>query len=248
MFPVTHIWFAERVLGELNNQSALGTIFPDMVILGCLEYDTTHKSGWKLLDFLGKDHPEFLGFARGILTHGVNPKGLDYYSDEKYKDLDEGYCFQKAREIEKRVIESCNIPEKMGLWKAHNFIEMAVELEIHRKYPSANKKMKAAMKDMQVIDNICPILDKYYDLKNGTMKSCVEHFGAFVELERPTAESLAVKYDFQMYQKHGIHINILKSRDIIDDCRQIISSDMFDFFDYVNIKVVEMIRSGEENR
>ena len=248
MFPVSHIWFGERVLGELDIQSVFGTIFPDMVILGCLEYDITHKSGWKLFDFLKKEHPEFLGFARGILTHGVNPKGLDYYSDEKFKDLNEGYCFQKAKEIEKRVIESCNIPEKMGLWKAHNFIEMAVELEIYERYPSTNKRMKDAMNDRQVIEDLCPILDKYYELKYGTMKSCVEHFGAFVELESLTAESLAVKYDFQMHQKHGIRINILESRDIIDDCRQIIAGDMFDFFDYVKIEVAEMIRSGEENR
>ena len=153
MFPVTHIWFGEKVLGELDNQSILGTIFPDMVISGCLDYDTTHKSGWKLYEFFKKEYPEFLGFARGTISHGVDPKGLDYYGDEKYRGIEKGYCFQKAMEIVDKVV-GCSIPKELGLWKAHNFIEMAIEVEIDELNPVAHAKMKAAMKDQRVLKNI----------------------------------------------------------------------------------------------
>jgi len=247
MFPITHIWFGEQVLGELDNQSVLGAIFPDMVISGCLEYNTTHKSGWKLYEFIKNNHPQYLGFARGTLTHGVDPKGLDYYGDEKFKSLEMGYCFQKAVGVTERVIKSCNIPESFGLWKAHNFIEMAIELEIYNRYPLAHEKMKKAMMDLEMIKKLCPVLEEFYGLSNGSVNGIIEHFGTFVELNQPSSETLAKKYDLQMKRRHNISINTEKSRVIIEDCRPIISVDMFDFFDYVNIKVGDMIRMGEEN-
>ncbi len=243
MFPVTHIWFGERVLGKLNNMGILGTIFPDMVISGCFSHEETHRAGWKLFDFLVSKDEYFRPFALGTITHGVNPTGLDYFGDEKFPGGEKGYCFQKAEIIKNKVIEACNIPEEFGLWKGHNFIEMAIEMEIYDKNIDIDYRMKSALADKYEITKISRALAEYYLLNSEDVSHCIDQFGKYVELENPSSSSLAFKYDLQMIKKHGISIDIKKSTKIIEESREIIKEDIFDFFDFAENEVKKIIKN-----
>lgn len=246
MFPITHVWFGNSVLGELDSQGILGTIFPDMVISGALEYSRTHKSGWELYEYFSTNHPDYLNFAKGTVTHGVTPKGLDFFGDECYRNTEKGYCFQKAVPIVREVLHCCNIPETMGLWKAHNFIEMAIELEIHEAFPGTLERMKAALEDHVMIGPLGRLLEEFYHLDEGTIPALIKQFSSFVELETPTAIQLAKKYDLQMKRRHHIGIQIEESAALIMKSRELVSDDLFEFFDFARVEVKKTIEEGKQ--
>jgi hypothetical protein len=145
--------------------TVLGSIFPDTVIKCCLTYDQTHNIGWGLYDYFSEYAEEYLDFAKAMVTHTVTPKGLDFYGDEEYGSGYKGYCFQKAAAIEKEVIEACNIPDKFGLWKAHNFIEMGIEMNITYTEKELVNIFHKGLADTKLINQLSSHIDKYFRLK-----------------------------------------------------------------------------------
>lgn len=242
MFPITHIWFSKKVLGYINNMTVLGSVFPDTVIKCCLTHDQTHNIGWGLNKYIKERREEYLDFTKALVTHTVNPKGLDFYGDEEYGTGYKGYCFQKAVEIEREVIEACNIPEKFGLWKAHNFIEMGIEMNI----VSSNRELMDAfhmgLTDYCLEKELSSLLDEYYGLKDRSVSGCFSKFSGLIELKDISSLAFAGRYNTQMQTKHGICINISKSSEIIEKSRSIVQNDFEDFIDYCTEKVESMLK------
>lgn len=244
MFPITHIWFAEKVIGFINNSIILGAIFPDIVITGCLEYRQTHYCGWKLVDYLKKSCPDF---AQAVATHTVNPQGLDYYGDESYKSGYKGYCFQKGRFIEDQVIDACNIPKEFGLWKAHNFIEMGIELNVSDKNKHLVEALHRAFMDKDAVAKVSEPIERFYNLKKGEISDSYKRFAEYIELEESNCHTLAMKYDIQMKSRHSIAIDIEKAAGIIDCCRSLVDDDIQEFTEYCITKVKSMLVGGVNN-
>lgn len=242
MFPITHIWFSRRILGYINNITALGSVFPDTVIKCCLTYDQTHNAGWGLYDYFKKHSEEYLDFTRAVVTHTVNPKGLDFYGDQEYGDGYKGYCFQKAAGIEKEVIAACNIPEKFGLWKAHNFIEMGIEMNITDSEKGLVDIFNKALSDRHLVLELSSHLDKYFGLQDRSVADCFSKFTDFMELKDLSSLALANRYNTQMQAKHGINIDISKCSDIIEKSRTIVQKDFDSFIDYCTEKVETMLK------
>jgi len=246
MFPMTHIWFSRRVLGYINNLTVLGSVFPDTVIRCCLSHDQTHDIGWGLYKYFEENSRDYLDFAKALVTHTVNPKGLDYYGDEYYGDGYKGYCFQKAAEIEKEVIDACNIPENFGLWKAHNFIEMGIEMNIASSDGELLSAFCEALTDYALEKELSKLLDGYYGLKDMSVDKCFSRFSGIMELEDLSSLAYAGRYNRQMQFKHGISINIPEAGRIIDKCRVIVKDDFEAFIDYCTEKVKTMLKEEHE--
>ena len=231
MFPLTHIWFCRRLQGSLTNEEVLGSIFPDIVITKCLDYTDTHHCTAVLPQYLKSRGQE--AFAKAMMTHTVDPNGLDYFGDEFFKSsIEKGYCFQKAAPIVEGVIQACNIPEDYGLWKAHNFIEMGIEINLVDNNPELPEIMHNALKDPIAIQEASQVLEDYYKLDAGTIKRAFGEFSELIELKEVNSRNLAAKYDLQMYTKHGIHIDIERSAKLIEASRSIVRSDFNEFIDY----------------
>lgn len=242
MFPITHIWFSKRVLGYVNNMTVLGSVFPDAVIKCCLTYDQTHNDGWGLYNYFRDYSSEHLDFASAAVTHAINPRGLDFYGDEEYGSGYKGYCFQKAVEIEKEVISACNIPDKFGLWKAHNFIEMGIEMNIAASEKELLNELHKGLDDRYLIKELSTHIDKYFGLAETSSDECFNKFTEFVELEEFSNITLAIRYNAQMQVKHGIKIDVLKCSEIIEKSRAIVKEDFEGFIDYCTEKVVTMLK------
>lgn len=242
MFPMTHIWFSRRVLGYFNNMTVLGSVFPDTVVKCCFTHDQTHNIGWGLYEYFSKFAEQHLDFARAVVTHTVNPKGLDYYGDEEYGNGYKGYCFQKAAEIEKEVIEACNIPEKFGLWKAHNFIEMGIEMNIVLSNKELLNIFHSGLSDTSLICLISSHLDKYFELKDRSVADCFSKFTDLMELSDLTSSAFAKRYNKQMQVKHGISIDIPKCSNIIEKSRIIVQEDFDSFIACCTEKVDTMLK------
>ncbi|MDF2521082.1 MAG: hypothetical protein K0R84_1710 [Clostridia bacterium] len=244
MYPITHIWFAEKVLGYRNSSLILGAIFPDIAVTRCLSYLDTHYCGWKLYNHMKQYDSDF---AKAMITHTVNPMGLDYYGDESYKSGYKGYCFQKAKEIAEEVIKACNIPENFGLWKAHNFIEMGIELNVIDADLSLHQDLYKVSQNKSVIDCIAKPVEDYYSLKSGQISESFKRYAEYIELEQPNSSTLAVKYDMQMQSKHGININIEESARIIQSCREIVREDIDEFMDYCTANIRVLVEGGDKS-
>lgn len=240
MFPFTHIWFSRNVLGYSNNMTVLGSIFPDVFVSDKLNYDDTHKIGWSIFDYFYEVKPEISDFIKSGITHTVSPAGLDFYGDEAYNGS-MGYCFQKATDIVEEVVEACNLPEEYGLWKAHNFIEMAVELNILNENAELIELLDYALKDKKLVNKIESSLEMFYSLNSGSLKNSFKRFEHFVYKEAISSRILSINYDYHMKNRHGINIDIDKASRVIDKAKHIISKDFNGFIEITEGNVKKMI-------
>lgn len=240
MYPQTHVYFAEVVLGRQGDAVTLGSILPDMLIGRDFNHYEAHSKGAEMFAFL-KKHGSLLDFGKAVATHGFVPEGLDYYGDEKYLDFEKGYCFEKARPFIEKTVDACNIPPDMGWWKAHNIIEMGIELLVSSSSGYYSERMKSAFYNRCLIDEVDEMLHGLWKGSNFDFKRRVERFAGFVEIERATAESLAKKYRVQMLFKHQVEIDVKKVARLIDLAAESVNDDLPVFLNTASALVEENI-------
>ncbi|MCL6639240.1 MAG: hypothetical protein K6T80_06110 [Firmicutes bacterium] len=241
MYPQTHIFFAEKVLGRQNDSIALGSIFPDMIIGKSFTHQEAHSRGAELYRFL-REKGALGDFRKAVVTHGFDPRGLDYYGDEKYLDYERGYCFEKGRPFVPATVMACNIPYEMGWWKSHNIIEMGIELLISAAgYYS--EQIKSALTNRELIQEVDEMTRCLWRDSGLRFFDRARRFSGFVEVERATAASLAEKYRVQMRVKHGVEIDTRAVARLIDRAAGEVSGDVYGFFDDVAAAVKKNIAS-----
>jgi hypothetical protein len=244
MFPQTHVYFASRVLGKLNDAVVLGSIFPDIAIGAGVNRDLSHGSGLEMLEFLSQDQ-RLVDFALANITHGVNPDGLDYYSDELHPPFEKGYCFEKARPLVEDTVYACNIPPEMGWWKAHNIIEMGIELLISSS-GNYGQIISRSFENHSLISDISEKMGVFYSLDSQPFMARIKKFPDVVDSSKSSCQSLALKYNDQMLDKHNIQVKIPEVGQLILEASEIVKNDFEDFFNSVT-KIVKNRISSLEN-
>lgn len=241
MFPQTHIYFAEWITGAKGDSVTLGSILPDMLGGGLFNHYESHSKGEEIYRYL-KKHQMLLTFGTAVLTHGFVPKGLDYYGDEKYQDFDKGYCFEKAKPFIKATVEACNIPPSMGWWKAHNIVEMGIELLVSsRDY--YYDRLKSTFANRDLISEVDEMLNDLW-IDNGlNFANRVEKFADIIEQDKADAESLAKKYRLQMILKHKVEIDTRKVAILIDKAALSVDNELDGFFTTISDLVKNNITS-----
>lgn len=239
LYPQTHVHFAETLIGRESDQVTLGSILPDMLVSNWFKHSEAHSKGAEIYKFLVKNC-SLLDFGQAVLTHGFIPKGLDYYGDEKYLDFEKGYSFEKARPFVEKTIEACNIPPEMGWWKAHNIIEMGVELLVGSA-GDYSERLKSAFTNHALVSEVNEMLYTLWPDKDLNFIKRAERFLNFIEVEKPSVESLAQKYRVQMLIKHQTEIDTKKTSHLIYQAAESVTSDIFQFFQNVTGSVKKNI-------
>ena len=229
LYPQTHVYFSEILIGRQSDQISLGSILPDMLVGGCFNHSEAHSAGAGIYSFLVK-YRSLLDFGQAVLTHGFVPKGLDYYGDEKYLDYEKGYSFEKARPFIQKTVEACNIPPEMGWWKAHNIIEMGVELLVGS-FGDYSERLKSAFTNRSLISEVNEMFYALWRDRNVNFMNRVERFINLIELEKPSVESLARKYRVQMLIKHKVDIDTKKTAHLIYQAAESVTGDLSQFFE-----------------
>ncbi len=223
---------------RLDDAAILGSIFPDLLLLSGLDWETSHSLGEKIWHHLHKGGEERVLFSLGVISHGIEPRGLDYYSDEKFGTFEKGYCFEKARPLVDAVVEACNLSLNDGWWKAHNFIEMGVELYLNRRRPELISKLRRAFSNTGLITSLILDLSPVLKIEKAPLEKSFEKFKQFAEDEPVDARALAIRFQRQIYIRHNIEsINISQSRAIIEKGEKIIIPDIEAFFRDVKEKM-----------
>lgn len=239
MYPLTHVYFAEMVLGKMNDSVALGSIFPDMAIGSGVHRDVSHGSGLEIFRFL-QSRDKLIDFALANITHGVNPDGLDFYGDEENPPYERGYCFEKGRTLVEATICACNIPTEMGWWKSHNIVEMGIEMRVSA-CGNYGRHLHEAFGNRELLEDICQNLGDFFGKGPLSFLQRLSNFPSYIDLGASTAESLAAKYDYQMYYKHRIHINVPEVARLINLAAEMVEDDLEEFFTSVTDKVKKNI-------
>ena len=155
MFPLAHAWLIHRLVPAPTSAHYLGCVWPDMLFASPLSHTESHRSGARLADAAntlpdGQARDEFHAFVAGALSHGTDPHGFDWYSDEEYGGRPasaRGYAFQQAVALAEDAARACDVSEHQGWWKAHNLIEMAFEQSLYLAAPHLGASLAAACAD-----------------------------------------------------------------------------------------------------
>jgi hypothetical protein len=211
MFPIAHIWLLERLVPHPVPAHYVGCVWPDMLFGSPLTHTESHTRGMELLTFarqrLADGAPgasDLLAFVVGVITHGSNPHGFDWYSDEQWGNdpTQRGYAFQHGEPIAAATAAACDVAPSLGPWKAHNIVEMSFELSLYAADASMADRFAAGCADADLCARLAGALAAYYERPTSALAESIRTFAHW--WVRPTsAPVLASVYARQVRVKHG---------------------------------------------
>ena len=243
MFPLTHVLLTQALLVKNDHPVVLGAIFPDLGNAIGLNRKITHEMGTGFFGFCREQHQEGLPFAQAIISHGSSPCGLDYFADDSYLGAPTGYCFLRALPLVEKVVESCGLPAELGLWKAHNFIEMAYELLAAERFPGLSGLVKAALQDEKMIADCSTLLGEYFNIDISQIGAVISNMPALFCLEDISPLALAEKYARQLKLRHQCdHADPLAMALVIEEARSLVAGEFTGFLDFNIDQVGRMLK------
>ena len=250
MFPLAHVYAIGRLVPGPGPLHVLGAIFPDAVLTNSLAWEQTHRSGAALYAFLRGREPAGLPFAVGMISHGCTPPGLDYYGDEQYGSFERGYSFEEARPYADRVAEVCRLPAEMGWWKAHNFVEMALEWLLARRDPSLGRQLHEAFATAAEgpdahppLARLVPCLAAFFGQDGDSLLHSLPAMAPFLAMGEMTPDILAERYQRQVRLKHGVEaIEVGGAAALIEEIAVAIQPRCWAFLEDVLAQIQAMLR------
>jgi len=231
MFPIAHAYLMEQLIAAPTAMHYLGCVWPDMLFGGPLTHPQTHRQGRELLAFARQHDPAVVPFVQAALTHGSEPHGFDWYSDESYDvGAEKGYAFERARPFVPAIVAATGIDPEIGLWRAHNFIEMTFEIDLGRRFPHLGPAIRAACLDAPLVTQVTTFLAQFYGIDSAPLYTNIHNFQAAVALKSPDSQALAEKYSLQLQFKHNItNADVPAIAKILDQAWESIASDRDQF-------------------
>ncbi|MGH2516760.1 MAG: hypothetical protein ACRDHP_13995, partial [Ktedonobacterales bacterium] len=205
MYPLAHAWMLTRLVHTPAPAAYLGCVWPDMRFDGTLSHAQSHRSGAALAAYANTladsaGAVAFRAFVAGVLTHGSEPRGFDWYSDEEYggrQPEDKGYAFQRGKILSADAAAACDVPEYQGWWKAHNLIEIAFERPFCAAHPELGERLAAACADDELIERIASQLAGFFNLSMEKLAAPMRRFREVVLFRPESARAWAPMYALQ---------------------------------------------------
>ncbi len=215
MFPLAHHFLvkqilknpryhlAERLTPLQKNLIRLGAVIPDLVAGMGMDRNFGHLMGKSLYDYCRENHPAAEPFALGVWLHGADPCGFDYYADEHWQKGN-GWCFQQCTPYIDAVIDACALPPEWGLWKAHNFVEMAAEMACFAQDPTLGRELLAAGQEAEAVQTVADILVQFGNARTESVIPVLASMDQIFSIHQVTPLDLAEKYALQLKRRHDI--------------------------------------------
>ncbi|MEG1537282.1 MAG: hypothetical protein RR387_03235 [Clostridiales bacterium] len=196
MFPLVHYYVNTKIFAHPTSLMVLGGIFPDLASGMGLERNAAHQMGVSLFTYCQEHQPQAIDFARGVLSHGIIPRGVDYYADESWPGCEKGWCFEQGKPWLKQLQQVTGLPNHLLWWKSHNFVEIGCELLTHAAHPGLNHQLLQALQDRQALTEAAAILAAY--------SGCNAQKAVDVFLQTPNIFALHSIDPFSLAQKQAI--------------------------------------------
>lgn len=185
-----------------------------------------------------------LDFARAALTHGADPPGLDHYGDECYPGGERGYSFQLARPFAEQAATICGLPSEMGWWKAHNFVEMAVELVVKEEAEDLGRRLNTLLANTAATEEAGAFLASALPgVDAGRAAAGFRSMPHYLALEEPDPPTLAARYERQVKARHGVQsIDLPRAAALIEELVPRVERTLPAFLEFAEPRVREMIK------
>lgn len=161
MFPLVHYFVNRKIYNFVPPLMRLGALWPDLAAAAGWERDAAHAMGRDFYAWCRQREPNCLDLALGAASHGLEPRGVDYFADEHWPGYRKGWCFMKGEPYMELVGQTTRLPEDMLWWKAHNFVEMGCELLTEAADPSLKLELLAAVNDQAAREEAARVLSAY---------------------------------------------------------------------------------------
>lgn len=217
MFPLAHNYMAERIMAAApgpfkRDFSALeqqliyvGSILPDFICGMGFDRNFWHSRSADFLRFARGFSPEAEALALGVRLHGDDGQGFDTFADEIWQGK-MGWCFLQCLPYIPDVILACNLPRALALWKAHNMVELAAELDLAAAYPYLGARLLEAVHTDAVLDEVGRALaaNTNSPAEPPKMRQILRSMNERFDVWETTAASCAVKYLQQLEKRHQV--------------------------------------------
>ncbi|MEG1500740.1 MAG: hypothetical protein RR396_02175 [Clostridiales bacterium] len=243
MFPIVHHFANKKFNKDFSPLLVFGGLFPDLASGMGLERNWAHNMGADFYAWAEKNSPQSaIPLARGILCHGSKPNGLDYYADEYWPGGKKGWCFQQGQNWLEEVKYSTHLPDNLIWWKAHNFIEMCLELLMTEKYPLLNKEILTSLADTSYEKEAVDLFSLYTSVDKKIIRDVFRKVPQIFALEEVSAGELAKKQAQAFALRHQVFdADIVAMSETISAMCQEIEALYPSFLDTALAKVGEML-------
>lgn len=147
MNPLTHVYFVlelfknEKLTQDEKDHLIVGSIIPDIHLSGMIHFQKTHTQGLKF--FKSVQNPLHKYLALGVISHGEEPKGLDFYTHQSYIPKNQSLILPVAKKYKKQI-------GKIDHMTAHHLLEFAVEISIAEKNPKIVSQILTAFQNPKI--------------------------------------------------------------------------------------------------
>lgn len=205
MFPLVHYFVNSKIYGKVTNFTALGAIWPDLAAGSGWDRDKAHYMGYDFYNWCLEHEPDALDLARGVISHGNCPPGVDYYADEYWPGCVKGWCFAKGTPYMHRVGAATRLPQRLWWWKSHNFVEMSYELITDDEHPHLKELILEALADDGGKREAARILSKYCGAPAENIHAIFCKAPQIFALRDISPKELAFKQAVAFAVRHDVH-------------------------------------------
>jgi hypothetical protein len=230
MFPAAHLYVATKACRTGEPLFVVGSILPDIFFVRPITHDETHFRTPEFREYLLAHDPSYQLLAAGMMTHGMDPKGVDYLSDVGY-DEGVGYAYENSRSLVPAVEKNCKLTGKNAVTAAHNFAEMAVDHLVLRDNP---KILSLLRKSLDIIDrnDIAQHLSGFYPKGDAEVRSAVnEYFDVLHSAKLDSIEGLVETEAWVLNKIFNVHIDTNHSRYVLSEAITIVAPTYQQFLD-----------------
>jgi len=196
----------QREFSPLEQQLVyVGSILPDFICGMGFDRNVWHSQGAAFLKFCQNRGRQAEALALGVCLHGDDGFGFDTFADEVWQGK-MGWCFLQCLPYIPDVVLACNLPRSLALWKAHNMVELAAELELAAAYPQLGPRLLAAVHSDAVLDVVGAELAAYSSSPSEppNMRRILRTMNERFSVEQVTAADCAGKYLQQLAKRHQV--------------------------------------------
>ena len=205
MFPIVHYYTNKAFIKNGGHFLIWGGLFPDLAANAGINRDDAHQMGDPFYRYCVKNAPYAIPLAKGILGHGIKPFGMDYYADEYWPGGKKGWCFQKGEAWNRKVGLSTSLPEKLWYWKAHNFIEMSLDLLMYAEYPQLREELLIGLDDGDSLKESSIILGNYLGIENQKIVDALKRAVIVFSLIELSPLDMAKKQAQAFIRRHNVY-------------------------------------------
>ena len=230
MFHYTHSYIAARLYKSQSDLLLVGSIIPDLAVMGIIKWQGGLHGGEAVKNFSQfiQGHPDYLDLYRGVLAHNI----LDDFTHIDYKG-EIGYAFQNNQELADLIGKYYELnDDKWSIGKAHNFIESAVDILLLNEDPTAQDKLKKAIKTVNR-KKLSELFSDYFNIdKSEFLESISQFFDLFTKYDFTKEENWVLFWEDLEKLMSLKDIGSQKRKELLDKSISIVKNTYKDFLNY----------------